>query len=119
MNTYFYAVMCHEVPSGQLINYVSVRRWCRRNGKKVNIFNQRLFIVPIHLGIHWTCACVFMKQQRICYYDSQGGEGKTEMAKVKAYLANEWLANYTTAFDPRAWDLTCVHMQVDWLNGLL
>jgi hypothetical protein len=35
-----------------------------------NIFNMRYIFIPIHLGLHFTCAVIYMKEMKIEYYDS-------------------------------------------------
>ncbi len=35
-----------------------------------NIFNMRYIFIPIHYGLHFTCAVIYMEQMKIKYYDS-------------------------------------------------
>jgi Ulp1 family protease len=34
--------------------YIRVKRWT----KKIDLFSKSFIILPIHLGMHWTCACI-------------------------------------------------------------
>ncbi len=35
-----------------------------------NVFNMRYICIPIHHGLHFTCAVIYMEQMKIEYYDS-------------------------------------------------
>ncbi len=35
-----------------------------------NIFDMRYIFIPIHYGLHFTCAVIYMKQKKIKYYKS-------------------------------------------------
>jgi sentrin-specific protease 1 len=60
--TFFYPKLIKD-------GYTSLRRWTR----KVDIFAHDLILVPIHLGMHWTLACVDFTCKEIRYYDSMNG----------------------------------------------
>jgi sentrin-specific protease 1 len=62
LNTFFYPKLCKD-------GYSSLKRWTR----KVDLFSYDLLLVPIHLGMHWTLACVDFKCKEIRYYDSMNG----------------------------------------------
>ncbi len=35
-----------------------------------NIFNMRYIFIPIHHGLHFTCAVIYMEEMKIEYYNS-------------------------------------------------
>jgi hypothetical protein len=35
-----------------------------------NIFDMRYIFIPIHHGLHFTCAVIYMEKMKIEYYDS-------------------------------------------------
>jgi Ulp1 family protease len=41
-----------------------------RCGRGKNIFNMGYIFIPIHHGLHFTCAVIYMEQMKIEYYDS-------------------------------------------------
>ena len=62
-----------------------VKRWTR----KIDIFAFDRIVIPIHLGVHWTCAALLMKQQKIIYLDSMGGTNNECRRHLLEYLRKE------------------------------
>ncbi len=42
----------------------------QRCARGKNILNMRYIFIPIHHGLHFTCAVIYMKEMKIEYYDS-------------------------------------------------
>jgi Ulp1 family protease len=42
----------------------------QRSARGKNIFDMRCIFIPIHHGLHFTCAVIYMKVMKIGYYDS-------------------------------------------------
>ena len=57
-------------------NYTKVSRWTslkklKRSAQTAEcVLDMDRLIVPVHLGMHWTCAVIDMEQREIRYYDS-------------------------------------------------
>lgn len=77
-NTFFY-------PKLKSNGYESIKRWTR----KVDIFSFDMILIPIHLGIHWCCAEINMKEKAIRYYDSLHNSNKTCLKLLHEYLIEE------------------------------
>ncbi len=41
-----------------------------RCAREKNIFNMRYIFIPIHNGLHFMCAVIYMEQKKIEYYNS-------------------------------------------------
>ncbi len=41
-----------------------------RCAREKNIFHMRYIFIPIHHGLHFTCAVIYMEEMKIKYYDS-------------------------------------------------
>ena len=85
--------------------YANVRRWTRKQ-PKTDIFKLRVLLIPIHEGVHWTCACAWMQEKRICFYDSMGGSGRQHLQHIKQYIADEHMNKKETELDMDDWELT-------------
>nr|KAJ3423016.1 hypothetical protein HK105_004191 [Polyrhizophydium stewartii] len=92
-NTFFYEQL-------RTRGYSSVRRWT----KKVDLFEKDLVIVPVHLGAHWTCAVINLKQKRFEYYDSLHGSNPTCQELLREYLKSESLDKKKTPIDLSDWE---------------
>lgn len=78
-NTFFY-------PKLKGNGYDSVKRWTR----KVDIFSYDMILIPIHLGIHWCCAEINIKERSILYYDSLHNSNKTCLNLLLEYMISEY-----------------------------
>lgn len=77
-NTFFY-------PKLKSNGYDSIKRWT----KKVDIFSFDMILVPIHLGVHWCCAEINLKERSIRYFDSLHNSNKTCLKLLHEYLIEE------------------------------
>ena len=62
-----------------------VKRWTR----KIDIFDVDRIVIPIHLGVHWTCAALLMEQKKVIYLDSMGGKNEDCRRTLLDYLRKE------------------------------
>lgn len=92
-NTHFYSTLSSS-------GYDKVRRWTKR--AKVDVFSLDYMIVPIHLGMHWTCAVVDFTDQKIDYYDSLLGSHDC-FSILREYLQKESLDKKGVEFDLSKW----------------
>jgi hypothetical protein len=62
-------------------NYQQVRRWTMPNRLKssgqasANVLSVDCIVMPVHCGVHWTCAVVDLRGCRFLYYDSMSVRG--------------------------------------------
>ncbi len=64
-----------------------------------NIFDMRYIFIPIHHGLHFTCAVIHMEEMKIEYYDSlcfenvtrHGCEHKIKMQKTTLQVLRDYL----------------------------
>jgi Ulp1 protease family, C-terminal catalytic domain len=55
-----------------------------------DLFKLEKIFFPINEGqLHWTSACIFMKEKRIQFYDSFGGSGESYLEDLFQYLQDE------------------------------
>ena len=98
-NTFFY-------PKLKSSGYDSIKRWTR----KVDIFAYDMILIPIHLGIHWCCAEINLKEKSIRYYDSLHNSNKTCLKLLLEYLIEEHKDKKATdgiaEFDSENWTLS-------------
>ncbi|XP_043275305.1 sentrin-specific protease 1-like [Venturia canescens] len=80
-----YAMSSFFFPRLQVNGYSAVRRWT----KKVNIFEYRKVIIPIHMGNHWCLAVIDIIFGQIRYYDSLGGSQPRYLDTLLEYLKEE------------------------------
>jgi len=76
--TFFY-------PKVQSSGHKGVKRWT----KKVDIFAKDRLLFPIHLGVHWTIAAALMKEKKVIYLDSMGGQNEECRELILEYLRVE------------------------------
>ncbi|XP_032530368.1 LOW QUALITY PROTEIN: sentrin-specific protease 5-like [Chiroxiphia lanceolata] len=62
--------------------YNGVKRWT----KKVDLFKKTLFLIPIHLEVHWSLIVVNVTSQIISFYDSQGIHFQFCVENIQWYL---------------------------------
>ena len=55
----------------------------------VPLISKFRIVIPIHLGVHWTCCAVLMKKKKIIYLDSMGGNNYECMETILEYLKTE------------------------------
>ena len=54
--------------------------------KEVDLFNKRLWLLPVHLGAHWCLAVVDILHHQMFYYDSLGGTNEVCLPLLKQYI---------------------------------
>ena len=60
--TFFYSTLSQR-------GYAGVKRWTR----KVDVFSYDVWLIPVHLQVHWCMAVVDLRNKTIEYYDSMLG----------------------------------------------
>ncbi|KFO93513.1 Sentrin-specific protease 2, partial [Buceros rhinoceros silvestris] len=65
--------------------YEAVRRWTRG----VDLFQQDLILVPIHLRVHWALVVIDIRRKTIKYFDSMGQKGDKICETLLRYLREE------------------------------
>ncbi|XP_076461373.1 uncharacterized protein LOC143293902 isoform X2 [Babylonia areolata] len=105
-NTFFYPKLLQG-------GHSAVKRWTR----KVDVFAHRYLIVPVHLGVHWCLCMVFVKDKKICYYDSMGGQNSQCLNAVRQYLADESQQKRSIALDLSEWTAEIVKEIPQQMNG--
>jgi len=84
--------------------YSNVKEW-GKNAPGGNALLLDKVIVPCKLGNeHWTCICAFIKEKKIQYYDSFGGQGNRYLDALLQYLQDE-AKQHSTPFDRDEWNL--------------
>ncbi len=51
-------------------NYLQCRTTTPRCAREEKIFKMRYIFIPIHQGMHYTCAVIYMGEKKIKYYNS-------------------------------------------------
>ncbi|KAJ2784843.1 SUMO1 sentrin specific peptidase 1 [Coemansia javaensis] len=95
-NTFFYSTLCES-------GYARVRRWTRRT----RLFDKDLVIVPVHLGVHWCCAVIDLRQKAICYYDALLGDNPDCLRRLLRYLCDESRDKGAAEVVEAEWSLVC------------
>jgi sentrin-specific protease 1 len=100
LSTFFYPKLIKD-------GYASIRRWT----KKVDLFSHNLVLAPIHLGLHWTLACIDFDCKEIRYYDSMNGNNGECLKALRSYLRDEYADKKVGApqLDIAAWN--CIHVK--------
>ena len=66
--------------------------------------------IPVNLdNVHWCLAVIYMQEQRIQYYDSMNGKGRSCMEALKQYLKDEMMHKKKQVLDTSTW--TCLPTQ--------
>lgn len=77
-STYFYNILVRD-------GYEKVAKWTN----KINIFDYKYILIPIHLPAHWVFVLVDIKNRGIEYYDSLGGYNQGIIRSINSYLMKE------------------------------
>lgn len=67
-------------------DYMKVRSWSRR----FDLFGMDKILIPTHLGNHWICSCINLRDKRIEIYDSLGGRHQNIAKTLINYLVKDW-----------------------------
>lgn len=105
-NTFFYP----KLTAG---GHDAVKRWTRR----VDIFAYHYIIIPVHLGLHWCLCVVFVKDKKICYYDSMGGDNNQCLNAIRQYLSDESRQKRNVQLDLSQWTSEIVKEIPQQMNG--
>uniref|UniRef100_A0A1B6KPG0 Ubiquitin-like protease family profile domain-containing protein n=1 Tax=Graphocephala atropunctata TaxID=36148 RepID=A0A1B6KPG0_9HEMI len=105
-NTFFYP----KLVSG---GYNSLKRWT----KKVDIFDNELLLVPIHLGMHWCMATIDFRDHTVRYYDSMGSDNNRCLKALLQYLNDESLDKKKKEYDISNWTTKNVKEIPQQMNG--
>ncbi|XP_046651654.1 sentrin-specific protease 1-like isoform X3 [Daphnia pulicaria] len=105
-NTFFYPKLMSSGHGG-------LKRWTR----KVDLFQQDIILIPVHLGLHWCLATVCPKEQAIRYYDSMGGRNQDCLNGLKRYMEAESMDKKKTSLDTSKWTLECIEDIPQQMNG--
>lgn len=89
--TFFYT----KLTQGGKYDYALVKRWTKND----DLFAKDKIIVPLHLGTHWTCAVINLRDKRFEYYDSMNGSGTRYIDVLKKYIKDESLDKKKVEFD--------------------
>lgn len=86
-NSFFWQKLSDD---GKGYAYKSVQRWSSK--KKVDVFTFDLMIIPINVGrTHWALGFVDLKKEKVCYWDSLGGDHPLFRKLIKQYMHDEWV----------------------------
>ena len=75
-----------------MYNYKNVRRWTskvrleRWGQPSDSVLECDKLIVPVHLGCHWTCAVISLREHQILYFDSLGVSHTRIAAGMESYF---------------------------------
>ncbi|KAL7074754.1 hypothetical protein ACQ4LE_006116 [Meloidogyne hapla] len=94
-NTFFYKNLCQK-------GFAGVKRWTR----KVDIFDNQMILVPVHLGNHWCMAVIDFEERKIDYYDSLLGENFRCLELLREYLLQESMDKKQRQYDLTGWEFT-------------
>lgn len=115
MNSFFINKL---VFGGGGYNYKSVQRWTSPKRLKAqgqtcgSVFDLDLFIVPVHLGNHWTLAVVYLQTQRIEYYDSLKGYNSQVVEGLLRWVSDESANKLGKAMDTSGWEkVSMTHLE--------
>ncbi|KAI8471844.1 MAG: hypothetical protein J3K34DRAFT_415906 [Monoraphidium minutum] len=115
-NTFFLAKLLNlqaSDPSKRgVYDYSAVRRWT--SPKRLEMAGQAspcvlgdagvdLVVVPVHQGIHWTCAVVDLKRKELVFLDSLEGGNPMAMAALRRWVADEAKDKLKQVWDTSDW----------------
>ncbi|KAK9845918.1 hypothetical protein WJX81_005972 [Elliptochloris bilobata] len=93
-------------------SYSNVRRWT--SAKRLAgvgqasecILDLERWIIPVHLGNHWTCALVDLSARSLTYYDSYHSEERDIMASLRTYVRDEYKDKRQQDVDTLLWPIS-------------
>ncbi|KXZ50406.1 hypothetical protein GPECTOR_16g579 [Gonium pectorale] len=89
--------------------YANVRRWTiplrLRNNLQASsgVLELDRIIMPIHKGVHWTCALIDLRGKAVRYYDSLKGEDPACVENLLRWVADESEDKLKTRWDTSKW----------------
>ena len=89
-------------------NYNNVKSWTRSRCKERNIFGMDYIICPYNdANVHWSVGIISMKEKRIYWFDSKGGNHYTMAQGLIQYVRDEYKAEYMKDMDVSDWRVIC------------
>jgi len=92
--TFFYTTLSQR-------GYAGVKRWTR----KVDVFAYDIWLIPVHLQVHWCMAVVNLPEKKIEYYDSMLGGNPLVFQLLTDYIVSESNDKKKQAIDLSDWEL--------------
>lgn len=89
--------------------YNNVRRWTtkmrldRWGQHSATVLECDKLIIPVHLGCHWTCAVISLRDRGISYFDSLGGKEHEIVESLAKYVADEYDNKLKEKIDTSEW----------------
>ncbi|EFJ49990.1 hypothetical protein VOLCADRAFT_58901 [Volvox carteri f. nagariensis] len=85
-------------------NYANVRRWTTPKQLSNKLQLDRI-IMPIHKGVHWTCAEVDLRARVVRYYDSLKGEDHALVRHLLSWVSDESADKLKQRWDTSKWQV--------------
>ncbi|KAK9826046.1 hypothetical protein WJX74_007714 [Apatococcus lobatus] len=98
-------------PNHDQYNYPKVSRWTslkklRRSAQTAEcVLDLERLIVPVHLGMHWTCAVIDLEHRQIRYYDSMAGHEERLMEALRRWVSDEYKDKKNQEVDTSGWPI--------------
>eukprot|EP00898_Chlorokybus_atmophyticus_P007634 jgi/Chlat1/7872/Chrsp66S09177 len=99
-NTFFYNKLFAD---GRQYNYGAVRRWTLKKRLGYSLKDCDKVIVPIHQQVHWCLAIVNMRNRKLEYYDSMGGQDRACLENLARYITEEVAHKDDAKLDTSDW----------------
>ncbi|KAL0022526.1 hypothetical protein WJX79_007643 [Trebouxia sp. C0005] len=103
--------------------YHNVRRWTtkmrleRWGQHSATVLECDKLIIPVHLGCHWTCAVISLRDHSISYFDSLGGKEHEIVESLAKYVTDEYNNKLKEKVDTSDWTLRSPDDIPKQLNG--
>ncbi|GLC61636.1 hypothetical protein PLESTB_001785400 [Pleodorina starrii] len=107
-NSFFYNKLFQDDGT---YNYGNVRRWTspKQLANKLqdspNVLELDRIIMPIHKGIHWTCAEIDLRARAVRYYDSLRGEDEALGQHLLRWVSDESADKLKNRWDTSKWSV--------------
>lgn len=90
-------------------NYEKVKGWTRGNNFiRRCIFNMNYIICPYnHNNKHWSVGIISVKEKRVYWYDSKGGNNSAMAEGLMDYVRDEYKEIYNEDMDDSGWRVIC------------
>ncbi|CAG9462350.1 unnamed protein product [Pedinophyceae sp. YPF-701] len=108
-NTFFFAKLYYN---NRKYDYAGVKRWTKtkaiqRQGQKSEcVLDCDLLLVPVHLGNHWTCAAVDLRNKALHFLDSLGGACDEALESMACWVRDEYKDKRGEVMDVSDWERT-------------
>ncbi|KAL0044188.1 hypothetical protein WJX82_003485 [Trebouxia sp. C0006] len=77
-----------------------LERWGQHSG---TVLECDKLIIPVHLGCHWTCAVISLRDRGISYFDSLGGKEHEIVESLAKYVTDEYDNKLKEKVDTSDW----------------